>query len=215
MVSGNKVSPPVAGCAAILPRITDGSGSCYLTHNAPDNTDVDDGTAWLTSPALDLSGGDAEISYALWYTNDFGSDPDNDLFKVYASDDNGSTWTVVEVFGPESSSGWTAHTFTVGNFVDLTAQVRVRFEVSDLNSGSVVEAGIDAFAVQSFECFDPGDGDCDVDGDIDLADFNVFQRCFGETNVSGTPACGPADMDGNNVVDDADYAAFAGAFTGP
>ncbi len=57
-----------------------------------------------------------------------------------------------------------------------------------------------------------GDGDFDEDGDVDLADFAAFQRCFNTTGVLG---CSAGNMAGDESIDLTDLAAFVDLLTGP
>jgi hypothetical protein len=139
------------------PADFDGSGSCYLTENSSANecdSDVDDGTTILTSPTLDLSIPDLKISYARWYANYWGNSPHADVFEVYISGNNGSSWTLVETVGPvdEADGGWFEHSFWVSDFISPSSQGKIRFEASDLGAGSVVEAAVDAFKILQPDC---------------------------------------------------------------
>ncbi len=141
------------------PADFDGSGRCYLTGNAPDNTDVDNGTTILTSPAFDMSAANVEyfLSYARWYSNDFGASPNADVFVVEISNDDGANWQELESVGPtgpQVEGGWFHVSHNVAATIEPTAQMRVRFLASDLGAGSVIEAAIDALSIDTVDCED-------------------------------------------------------------
>jgi len=143
------------------PTDADGSGKCYVTGLADGDNDIDDGTTTLISPIMDASHPDAVLSYYRWYSNNYGNDPYNDIFLVDVSDDGGATWVNLETVGPagpEAGGGWYHKEFRVADIpgIDNTNQFRVRFIASDLNAGSVVEAGVDGVKIDAYYCAPPG-----------------------------------------------------------
>jgi len=102
-------------------------------------------------------------------SNNAGDDPFNDVFEVYISNNDGANWVPVETVGPidQASGGWYEHSFYITQFVTPTNRVKMRFDASDLSSGSIVEAGLDAFLVSTFNCIEPPTYICgDVNGSI-------------------------------------------------
>ena len=154
----------------------DGSGQIFMTGNGGpgSNTDVDTASTILTSPVFDATAvNDATLTYARWYDNTgsgTGAAPGADTFKVFISNDNGATYIPLETVGPntpQSSGGWFEVSFRIADVITPTAQMRVQFLADDLGSGSVIEAGVDAFRVSGVNCTDPGPSGCSA---ADLAE---------------------------------------------
>ncbi|MCA9255820.1 MAG: matrixin family metalloprotease [Phycisphaerales bacterium] len=132
---------------------SDGSGQCWLTDRADGDTDVDGGTTTLTSPVFDLTDGGV-ISYDYWFNDTTGGEFDSDTYVVeVATDAGGTNWTTLRTYTTASSS-WRSDSITVGAEVAASSTIRVRFSVSDLGSGTVVEGGLDAIEVTTTECVD-------------------------------------------------------------
>jgi hypothetical protein len=183
------------------PTDADGSGQCYLTDNSSAggcNSDVDDGSVTLTSPVMDASAEGAVISYWRWYSNTFGSAPNQDIFVVEVSDDAGASWVELETVGPggpEADGGWFEKQFLVSDFVDPTDQFRIRFTASDTDPQSVVEAAVDGVQLLSVDCGVLGD--LDGDGTVGVKDLLILLGAWGP--CADCDDC-PADLDGDCIV---------------
>jgi len=141
-VFSNRGDPPVD---------EDGSGMCYVTDNATD-ADVDNGTTFLTSAPMDLTGG-ALITYSYWVNStssaSFGIE---DFLQVeIATNAAGTNWTLLRDYRTIEPN-WRSDTIAVGTEVAATATVRIRFAMADLSPGDIIEGGIDAVEIFSLDC---------------------------------------------------------------
>ena len=176
------------------------------------DNDVDNGFTTLISPVYDVSDApEAEMSYWRWFSNDTGAGPNSDPFVIDISDDGGNSWTNLEVVGPGgpgTSGGWIQHTFKVADFVEPTAQIRLRFIAEDDpadGQGSLVEAAIDDVKVETLVCESGCYADFNGDGSLNILDFVAFQGAF----VGADPS---ADCDANGALNILDFVCFQGMF---
>ncbi|RMF81031.1 MAG: DUF4215 domain-containing protein [Planctomycetota bacterium] len=172
------------GWAYDPPADSDGSGQCYVTENATGNTDVDNGAVRLTSPTLDMSGGNVTIryDYYLYLTVADGVD----MLLVEINNNNGvGAWTEIARHDTNGGLLWRSHEITQADLdaagVVLTSQMKVRFTANDSGAASIVEAGIDAFQAVL------GCPDCNNNGIPDIQDL-----------ANGTSQ----DINGNSIPDE-------------
>jgi len=179
--------------------------NCFVTGNgtpggAVGANDIDGGATTLTSPNLALAGQpDATISYWRWFHNTYNGPNTQDTMVVSISPD-GSTWVNVETLGPGGSGvsgGWIYKEFRVGDYIVPTNTTKMRFVPADIGTGSIVEAALDDFRVQTIEpCPPPPDcvGDLNGDNGVDSTDLNILLTDFG---CVGAGCVGDADDDGD------------------
>jgi hypothetical protein len=143
------------------PTDYDGSGSCFVTANEAGNSDVDGGYTRLLSPLLQFDAAtDVVVQYALWYTNDRGNNPNQDVFKIRYLNNPGWLTPLHEV-GPmtPTPTDWHVGTLAIGGIVDHQNGFWLVFEASDTSPWSVVEAGLDAVTVTALKCDPTGVGE--------------------------------------------------------
>jgi bacillopeptidase F len=182
----------------------DGSGQCYVTGLPDGDFDIDDGTTTLTSPSMDATDPEMSIGFWRWYSNTFGADPNNDIFFVDVSDDGGLNWVNLETIGPsgpEVSGGWFRKEFLIREIpgISNSGSFRIRFVASDLNAGSVVEAGVDGVEILKLFC-DTGEcPDVNGDGEVSVLDFLQMLAAWGPNPGH------PADVNDDGTVDISDF----------
>ncbi|MBN2447543.1 MAG: exo-alpha-sialidase [Phycisphaerae bacterium] len=175
---------------------SDGSGQCYLTDNGAGNTDVDGGAVRLTSPFIDMSGGSVLIAYDYYlYLTQAGENTDHLIAEI--NDGTGITnWIEIARHSTNGGLNWRHHEITQADLTaagaSLSNMMQVRFTANDADSQSIVEAGLDAFEVQSFSCVDSfGLGDLNCDGSADVFDIDAFVLAITNPGAYATsyPGC--------------------------
>ncbi len=162
-----------------------------------DGNDLDGGPTVLTSPAYDINGKDAVITYSRYFRDqNNGNGVGNDQFVVEVSS-NGSDWVNVETveFAP---AAWVTRSFRVSDYVTPSANVQVRFTASDSPNNSITVAGVDEFSVAVMECAVEPVCAPDLNGDlmVDGADLGLLLANWNNSGVG--------DLNGDNIVDGAD-----------
>jgi hypothetical protein len=154
-----RVQPLGYGRYGRVPIDVDGSGWCLLTEQESSpwfftGYDVDNGATRITSPLIDMTGGNPLIHYARWLSTHTGDAPFQDYVYVYISNNDGLTWRILDMAGGayQSSGGWIEKDIWIEDVITPTDQMRIAFEVSDEGEDSDVEAGIDDFSVTLYTC---------------------------------------------------------------
>ncbi|HYW68267.1 MAG TPA: C1 family peptidase, partial [bacterium] len=146
--------PVGGGLRGDPPTDFDGSGSCFVTGNEEGNSDVDGGSTKLVTPLLQFEqADDIVLSYALWYSNDRGNNPNQDVFKLHYLNTQG--WlTNFRRIGPMTPTpmGWHVGSAVIGDLVNHEGGFWLFFDAIDSSPWSVVEAGIDAVSVTALTC---------------------------------------------------------------
>lgn len=171
--------------------------------------DVDGGFTTLLSQTYDLSSSsDPTVSYWRWYSNDTGAAPNADTLVVEISADGGVNYSTLEIVGPggtESNGGWFFAEYRIADFITPSSQVRFRFTASDLAAGSLVEAAIDDFVIESRVCSTEPTfkrGDSNLDGSLDITDaVNVLVGLFAGGELGCFDAADVDDSGSANVGD--------------
>ena len=155
---------------------------CFVTGNGFEQEnggfdDVDGGKTTLISPSFNLNNySEVLITYWYWYTNNAGDNGGNDLWKVQVSSNDGNTWIDIHVTS-NSNNNWTKKRIKLSDFIDLNSDVQFRFIAEDIaydgdngSGGSLVEAAIDDFLIETFSPQTGSLGDVNDDQLINILD---------------------------------------------
>lgn len=182
----------------------DPNGMAFTTENCepgqfPGGCNVDHGPTFLTSPAFDLAGSNAVITYDRWFFCSTANDASRaDFLITEISNDGGKTW--VEVHSTGGTGGaWQQASFLVSDHIEPTSTMQVRFVVEDEGNFSITNAGIDNFLVDELICGTSCTGDINGDNLVDVSDLLVLLSAWGTC-----PDNCPADLNSDGAVDVSD-----------
>lgn len=155
---------------------------------------------------MDATGnGAVYLRYSRWYSNNTGASPNADSMPIEVSNNNGATWTQLELV-TENANAWVTRTWRINDtFPAPSSQFRVRFVARDLGQGSLVEAGVDEVEVFKLLCEPVLVGDLDGDGVVAGFDLSILLSSW------GTPA---ADLNDDGTTNGVDLAILLNAWTG-
>ncbi len=189
----------------------DAGDQCYFTgQGTPGGTigeaDVDGGPAILTSPSMDFSMGDGQISYVYWLSNDDG---DDSLIVELSSD--GGAWVEAKRY-TGGVGGWVNDSVPVGATVTPGADVRIRFVIADNPNDSITEAAIDSVRGEIFLCEVSTDSDGDgVADDMDNCT-DVGNPAQVDSNGDGFGNQCDADLNNDGAINFIDVSLFSSVF---
>lgn len=170
-------TPLGGGLRGDPPTDADGSGKAWLTNRAAGDTDVDGGSAILTSARIDLAGiPDPLITFTYYLSCDDAGQPGEDVLFVEISANEGATWLPAATL--RAGFAWRDHTLDVASLVGPASSVRLRFIIADEPNDSVTEAGVDYLRVLSRSCQLACPGDINADGVVDFFDVQFFLNAF-------------------------------------
>lgn len=187
----------------------DGNGWAFVTDNVAGNSDVDNGTTRLMSPALDFTQGGITICYSYFLKMNAPDAGDGMVVEV-SSNGTAGPWTAVRTYATDMSTRWTPDAITQSQLtlagITNTTNMRVRFSATDTNVGNIVEAGLDDFKILTSNV-----PDCNNNGVDDLADisggFSLDANMNQIPDECEEPDC-LCDWDGNNELGVPDIFAF-------
>jgi len=197
----------------------DGSGQCWLTENAPGNTDVDGGSVRLISPAFGALPTPYRVNY-LYVIRMTSPSAGDGLFVHASSNGTAGPWTLVRSYVTNGGLTWRSDQIESTELTALgvaaTGNMAFRFTAADINPGAIVEAALDGFSIVTLDCEPPcpgADGDLNGDGFVDGLDIMTFTAA-----VNGVPTAGEicrGDFSNDSTLSAADVAGLVAALLAP
>ncbi|KAA0215359.1 MAG: hypothetical protein DYG94_04260 [Leptolyngbya sp. PLA3] len=198
-------APLGGGIRGDPPTDADTSGKAWLTNRAAGDTDVDGGSAILTSARIDLAGiPDPLITFAYWLSCDDAGQPGEDMLHVEISSDDGATWLPAATL--RSGFAWRDHTIDLTTLLGPADSVRLRFTIADEPNDSITEAGVDFVRILSRSCELSCPGDVNADGVVDFFDVQWFLNAFTTRDLT-------ADLNADGQFNFFDVQVFLNFFT--